>query len=49
MTIRRGFLYSKKGKKLNKRAMSRKALQKRERQINYFKSRKSGGRGGRRR
>lgn len=30
-------LFSKKGKKLNKRPMSKKALQKRERQINFFK------------
>jgi hypothetical protein len=46
MTIRkargkkRGYnLFSKKGRKLNKRPMSKKALRRRERQINYFKSR----------
>ena len=44
MTIRGGFLYSKKGKKLNKKAISRKALMKRERQINYFKRKSSGSR-----
>ncbi len=47
MTIRGGFLYSKKGKRLNKKKMGRKALQRRERQINWFKRR--GGKGGSRR
>jgi hypothetical protein len=44
MTIRKGFLYSKKGKRLNKNKMSRKALMRRERQINYFKRKSSGSR-----